>query len=52
MSSTILFPYLVLAAAMLRALAVRAHLAAPSCARCGQPLERRALGDTICRCRR
>lgn len=50
MSSTILLPYLVLAAAMLRALAVKAHLAAPSCARCGHPKERRALGEAICRC--
>jgi hypothetical protein len=51
MSSSILLPYLVLAAALMRALAVKTHVAAPSCGRCGHPLERRALGDQICRCR-
>ena len=51
MSSSVLLPYLVLAASLMRALAVKAHVAAPSCGRCGYPLERRTLGETICSCR-
>lgn len=37
-------------ATLMRALFVRAKLLPPTCARCGLPFERRALGDPVCRC--
>jgi hypothetical protein len=43
-------PYLVLWAALMRALLVRAQIAPPLCARCGMKLERSQLGEQICRC--
>jgi hypothetical protein len=49
-SSSFVLPYLVLAATLMRALAVKSQFAAPSCGRCGRPLERRYLGEQICRC--
>lgn len=51
MTSAFILPYLVLAATLMRALAMKAHFAAPSCGRCAKPLERRYLGEQICRCR-
>jgi hypothetical protein len=38
--------------ALLRALLVRAQLAAPLCARCGLKYEREFLGERVCRCER
>jgi hypothetical protein len=35
---------------LMRALLVRANIAAPTCARCGLPYERQRLGDPICHC--
>lgn len=52
MNSTLLLPYLVLAATLVRALLVKAEVAAPCCGRCGLPRERRTLGDRICGCSR
>lgn len=43
-------PYLVLWAALMRALLVRAQIAPPLCGRCGLKLERSQLGESICRC--
>jgi hypothetical protein len=43
-------PYLVLWAAMVRALLVRARIAPRSCGRCGRLFERRSLGEPVCRC--
>jgi hypothetical protein len=43
-------PYMVLWAALMRALLVRAKIAPPLCGRCGLKLERSQLGETICRC--
>lgn len=37
-------------ASLMRALFVKADLLPATCARCGRPFERRALGDPVCRC--
>jgi hypothetical protein len=37
-------------AALVRGLAVQVRLAAPLCGRCGHALERRSLGEPVCRC--
>lgn len=50
MSTQLLVPYLVLWAALMRALLVRARIVPPICGRCGLKLERSSLGETICRC--
>jgi len=50
MSSSLLLPYLVLMATLMRALAVKARIASPTCGRCALPLERRELGESVCRC--
>jgi hypothetical protein len=43
-------PYMVLWAALMRALLVRAQIAPPLCGRCGLKLERSQLGESICNC--
>jgi hypothetical protein len=48
MSSQMVVPYLVLWAALMRALLVRAQIAPPLCGRCGLKLERSQLGESIC----
>jgi hypothetical protein len=50
MSGQLLVPYVVLWAALMRALLVRARIAPPMCARCGLKLERSQLGESVCRC--
>lgn len=45
-------PYLVLWAAMMRALLVRAQILPATCSRCGRPYERRDLGEPVCACQR
>ena len=50
MSGPLIVAYVLLWAALMRALLVRAKLVRPTCARCGLPFERRRLGDPICRC--
>jgi hypothetical protein len=50
-SAWLILPYLVLAATLMQALLVKAHLVRSSCGRCGLPLERRELGERVCRCR-
>jgi hypothetical protein len=35
---------------LMRGLLVAAKIVPPSCARCGIQLERRALGEPVCRC--
>jgi hypothetical protein len=42
--------YALLWATLMRALLVRARVLPPTCARCGLPFERRALGAPVCRC--
>jgi hypothetical protein len=37
-------------ATLMRALFVKANLLPPTCARCGLPYERRALGERVCHC--
>jgi hypothetical protein len=50
MEQTIVLMELVFAITLMRALLVAARVLPPSCARCGVQLERRALGERICRC--
>ena len=50
--SVIVLPYLVLWAALIRALFVRANIAPRTCRRCGRLFERRALGEPVCSCSR
>ena len=50
-SSALIVAYLVFSATLVRALAVQTKLAAPTCSHCGEKLERRALGEPVCRCR-
>ena len=45
-------PYLILWAAMMRALLVRAQILPATCNRCGRPYERRELGEAVCSCGR
>jgi hypothetical protein len=41
---------LVFGVTLIQALLVAARVVPPSCARCGVQLERRALGEPVCRC--
>jgi hypothetical protein len=50
--TSLLLPYLVLWAALIRALFVKANIAPRTCGRCGHLFERRQLGETICSCGR
>jgi hypothetical protein len=43
-------PYIVLWAAMMRALLVRAEILPATCARCGRRYERRSMGESVCAC--
>ncbi len=47
-----LVPYVLLWAALMRALLVRAKVLPPTCARCALPFERRRLGERVCSCDR
>jgi len=48
MSGIVLVVYALLWVTLLRALFVRAGMLPATCARCGLPFERRALGEPIC----
>jgi hypothetical protein len=50
MSGLVLLVYVLLWATLMRALLVRARILPPTCARCGLPFERRALGERVCTC--
>jgi hypothetical protein len=50
--AALLAPFLVLWAAMMRALLVRANILPPTCARCGRRYERSELGERVCSCDR
>jgi hypothetical protein len=50
MSGQWIIVYALLWATLMRALLVRARVLPPTCARCGLPFERRALGEPVCRC--
>ena len=50
MPLSLLGPYLVLLAVLMRALVVAAKLAPASCARCGRAVERHELGAAACSC--
>jgi len=51
-SPAVILSYLVLWAALMRALLVQAAILPATCARCGLHFERRALGEIICTCGR
>jgi hypothetical protein len=46
----LILPYFVLWATLVRSLLVAAKLLPPTCGRCGRNLERRIMGEEICRC--
>jgi hypothetical protein len=50
MSGPLFITYVLLWATLMRALLVKARVLPPTCARCGLPFERRALGDPVCGC--
>ncbi len=50
MSGSFLIAYVLLWATLMRALLVKVRVLPPTCARCGLPFERKALGDRVCRC--
>jgi hypothetical protein len=50
--TSLLLPYLVLWAALVRALFVKADIAPRTCGRCGLLFERRQLGEPVCSCSR
>jgi hypothetical protein len=50
MSGSLLIAYVLLWATLMRALLVKARVLPPTCARCGLPFERKALGERVCRC--
>jgi hypothetical protein len=52
MSGPILIAYALLWATLMRTLLVKARVLPPTCARCGLPFERRALGERVCTCHR
>ncbi len=52
MTGTLVLPYFVLWATLMRALLVQAKIVPPNCGRCGRPLERRELGGPVCNCQR
>jgi hypothetical protein len=50
MNGPLLITYVLLWATLMRALLVKARVLPLTCARCGLPVERRAMGDRICGC--
>jgi hypothetical protein len=51
-TGSLILPYFVLWATLMKALLVKANIVPPSCGRCGQKLERRELGEPVCNCAR
>jgi hypothetical protein len=49
-SAYFILPYLVLSAALVRALLVGAKVVPPACRHCGRSFERRTMGEPVCRC--
>jgi hypothetical protein len=50
MTAQLVLPYFVLWATLMRGLLIKARIVPPTCGRCGRDLERRRLGDPVCRC--
>jgi len=50
MTGPFLLGYALLWLTLMRALLVKARLLPATCARCGLPFERRALGERVCGC--
>ena len=52
MDPTVVLLEVAFAITLMRSLLVAAKVLPPSCGRCGVQLERRALGEPVCRCER
>jgi hypothetical protein len=52
MTGSLVLPYFVLWATLMKALLVKAKIVPPSCGRCGRKFERRELGEPVCDCAR
>ena len=52
MDLTVVLLEVVFALTLMRSLLVAANVLPPSCGRCGVQLERRTLGEPVCRCER
>jgi hypothetical protein len=52
MDRTLILLQVIVALTLMRSLLVAAKVLPPNCARCGVQLERRALGEPVCRCDR
>jgi len=52
MDRTLILLEVLVAITLMRSLLVAAKVLPPNCARCGVQLERRALGEPVCRCDR
>ena len=52
MDLTLVLLEVAFALTLMRSLLVAAKVLPPSCGRCGVQLERRALGEPVCRCER
>jgi len=52
MDLTLILLEVLVAITLMRSLLVAAKVLPPNCARCGVQLERRALGEPVCRCDR
>ncbi len=50
MVAQLIVPYFVLWASLMRGLLAPARVFPPTCGRCGRNLERRDLGEPVCRC--
>ena len=50
MDPTLILLEVFLGLTLMRSLLVAANVLPPNCARCGVQLERRALGEPVCRC--
>jgi hypothetical protein len=50
MTGSLVLPYFVLWATLMKALLVKAKVVPPSCGRCGRKFERRELGEPVCDC--
>ncbi len=50
MAAWLVLPYFVVWATLVQGMLVAARVLPPSCARCGLKLERRRMGEPVCRC--
>jgi hypothetical protein len=50
MQAPLVFGFVLFWATLMRALFVKAQILPGTCGRCGLPLERRGMGQPVCRC--